>query len=149
VFPRPVWVSLLAPPGSFLYEHRAPFADNEDMSKGHIATVQLVIDVPDESGACDWFSETFRTLSDLVDWRYLPQGVLPSPAPDHYCGPSPIDIPDDYEEGAAFEQDVNYVETLDKIRHDMDDLGAPVGEFADEWSDIYARVVALTNQLRN
>lgn len=66
-------------------------------SLGWIATFSVLIKHPEvttEGAACDYVSETIRSLNGIEDWAYVPGGQ-----------PRPYEIPENYAEGQAFDAD--------------------------------------------
>jgi hypothetical protein len=68
--------------------------------KVYIADVRLAIKAQDKNEACDWVSEALGALAEhgLIDWSYafdLDANTWPTPYP--------AEVPDDYEEGDAFQ----------------------------------------------
>lgn len=77
---------------------------------GYLATIKVLVDADSESEACDVIGELLR--GDVVDWCYLLEGDDPTPytladwkGPQQptACYPTPFEIPDNYEEGDAFD----------------------------------------------
>ena len=94
------------------------------MADGFCATIKVLIRADDKGTAEDALAELLRFPAaqaaqapegTVVDWCYL-STKHPVTAPDcnGYCTPTECDIPDDYDEGAAFEHpECDVVQTHD------------------------------------